>query len=292
LIPLYVDGEAVGTIWVISHDENRRFDAEDLRVMTNLGNFAGAAYKTLLSPGTTIKAHQDTTRLNELSTRLMATSDLLSILCEILDGIIELQSADFGDVQLYDEATGTLNIVAHRGLDRTFPDYFTTADVNDSSAFGLALHSGTRVIIEDVNTDPDFVPHRSFAASAGFRAVQATPLLNRTSGKLLGIISIHFRQPHRSSADELRLSDVYARHAADVITSRLAEDASRESEALLSAILNQVPGGVGMIDREGQFVLRSGLLSSLWDDTIPSRDSGTVRRWRGFDANGESLSLS
>jgi GAF domain-containing protein len=166
LIPLYVDGEAVGTIWVISHDENRRFDAEDLRVMTNLGNFAGAAYKTLLSPGTTIKAHQDTTRLNELSTRLMATSDLLSILCEILDGIIELQSADFGDVQLHDEATGTLNIVAHRGLDRTFPDYFATADVNDSSAFGLALHSGTRVIIENVNTDPDFVPHRSFAASA------------------------------------------------------------------------------------------------------------------------------
>ena len=127
LIPLYVDGEAVGTIWVISHDESRRFDAEDLRVMTNLGNFAGAAYKTLLSPGTTIKAHQD--RLNELSKRLMATSDLLSILHEILDGIIELQSADFGDVQLYDEATGTLNIVAHRGLDRTFPNYCSTFKV-------------------------------------------------------------------------------------------------------------------------------------------------------------------
>jgi GAF domain-containing protein len=57
LIPLYIDGDAAGTIWVISHDESRRFDAEDLRVMTNLGNFAGTAYKTLLSPGTTIKAH-------------------------------------------------------------------------------------------------------------------------------------------------------------------------------------------------------------------------------------------
>jgi two-component sensor histidine kinase len=44
LIPFYVDGEAVGTIWVISHDESRRFDAEDLRVMTNLGTFAAAAY--------------------------------------------------------------------------------------------------------------------------------------------------------------------------------------------------------------------------------------------------------
>jgi PAS domain S-box-containing protein len=291
-IPLYVDGEAVGTIWVISHDESRRFDGEDLRVMTNLSNFAGAAYKALLSPTTTIKAHQDTTRLNELSTPPKETSDLPSILYEILDGLIELQNADFGDVQLYDEAAGTLNIVAHRGFHRTFLDYFATGGVNDSSVFGLALHSGTRIIIEDVNADSYFEPHQGIAASAGFRAVQATPLFNRRSGKLLGMLSIYFCQPHRPSADELRLSDVFAQHAADMIASRLAEDALRESEARLSAILNQVPGGVGMFDREGRFVLRGGPLSSLWDDTIPSRDSRSLRRWRGFDANGEPLSLS
>ena len=45
-------------MWVISDDESRRFDAEDLRLMTNLGNFAGAAYKTRLSLGTTMKARQ------------------------------------------------------------------------------------------------------------------------------------------------------------------------------------------------------------------------------------------
>jgi two-component sensor histidine kinase len=48
LIPFYIDGKAVGTIWVIVHDHSRRFDAEDLRVMTNLGTFAAAAYQTLL----------------------------------------------------------------------------------------------------------------------------------------------------------------------------------------------------------------------------------------------------
>jgi len=49
LIPFYVRGEALGTIWVVSHDDRRRFDAEDLRVMTSLGAFAAAAYQTLLS---------------------------------------------------------------------------------------------------------------------------------------------------------------------------------------------------------------------------------------------------
>jgi GAF domain len=49
LIPFYIKGEAVGTIWVVAHDMSRRFDAEDLRVMTNLGAFAAAAYQMWLS---------------------------------------------------------------------------------------------------------------------------------------------------------------------------------------------------------------------------------------------------
>ena len=49
LIPFYIKGQAVGTIWVVAHNSSRRFDAEDLRLVTNLGAFAAAAYQTLLS---------------------------------------------------------------------------------------------------------------------------------------------------------------------------------------------------------------------------------------------------
>ena len=34
LVPFYIKGEAVGTIWVVLHDHSRRFDREDLRVLT------------------------------------------------------------------------------------------------------------------------------------------------------------------------------------------------------------------------------------------------------------------
>jgi signal transduction histidine kinase len=47
LVPFHVGGEAVGTIWVISHDQTRKFDAEDARVMNTLGEFAAAAYQAL-----------------------------------------------------------------------------------------------------------------------------------------------------------------------------------------------------------------------------------------------------
>jgi PAS domain S-box-containing protein len=49
LIPFHVGGKAVGTIWAIAHDDRRKFDAEDLRQLENLGRFASAAYQAVAS---------------------------------------------------------------------------------------------------------------------------------------------------------------------------------------------------------------------------------------------------
>jgi len=48
LVPFYVAGEAVGTIWAIMHSDRRKFDAEDDRVMASLGKFASSAYQALV----------------------------------------------------------------------------------------------------------------------------------------------------------------------------------------------------------------------------------------------------
>ena len=47
LVPFYVRGKAVGTIWAIMHTDRRKFDAEDERLMSVLGQFASLAYQTL-----------------------------------------------------------------------------------------------------------------------------------------------------------------------------------------------------------------------------------------------------
>jgi PAS domain S-box-containing protein len=86
-----------------------------------------------------------------------------------------------------------------------------------------------RVIVEDVLADPLFAPHRAIAAAAGICAVQSTPLVS-SRGELLGVISTHFRQPHRFSGTVLRFTDLYARHAADLVERNRAEEALRASE--------------------------------------------------------------
>lgn len=42
VIPMYSNREPIGTIWIVSHDEQRHFDAEDVRIMTSLGAFVSA----------------------------------------------------------------------------------------------------------------------------------------------------------------------------------------------------------------------------------------------------------
>ena len=50
LVPFYVEGRAVGTIWAVTHDPNaRKFDNEDLRMLTSMGVFASSAYQAVES---------------------------------------------------------------------------------------------------------------------------------------------------------------------------------------------------------------------------------------------------
>lgn len=43
VVPITGDVEQLGAIWVMSHDQQRRFDREDVRLLSNLAVFAGAA---------------------------------------------------------------------------------------------------------------------------------------------------------------------------------------------------------------------------------------------------------
>ncbi|MEP6913659.1 MAG: ATP-binding protein [bacterium] len=45
LIPFHFENKPVGTVWVLTHDERRKFDREDERIVGTLAQFAGAAWQ-------------------------------------------------------------------------------------------------------------------------------------------------------------------------------------------------------------------------------------------------------
>ena len=152
-------------------------------------------------------------RLHEMGTRLAHAHELPNVLEEILDSTIDLQKADYGNVQLYDEQTSSLRTVAQRGFSREFVEQFREVQSDDRSACGRALQARQRVIIEDVEQDAEYAPYRASAARAGYRAVQSTPIVGR-GDSVKGMLSTHFRQPHRPSETDLQITDLYTRLAA------------------------------------------------------------------------------
>ena len=77
LVPFYVEGKAVGTIWAIAHDERRKFDSEDLRMLVSLGAFASAAYQAVEQMHALSKQdheHQAALGLREMNEALLVSS--------------------------------------------------------------------------------------------------------------------------------------------------------------------------------------------------------------------------
>ncbi|MEN3365418.1 MAG: diguanylate cyclase, partial [Burkholderiales bacterium] len=191
--------------------------------------------------------------LHDLSTRLLSLPDLTAALEEVLDASITMLDAAMGCIELRHPQTGTLEIATQRGFRQDFLDHFRASRPGDGSASGRVVKTGQRVIIEDVEADPEYASHCRVAASAGYRAVQSTPFVSR-SGKLLGVLSTHFRQPHHPSERDLRLLDLYANQATDLIERIRAEQALRESEQRATLILNSMTDGFEVLDSSGRFV--------------------------------------
>ena len=173
-------------------------------------------------------------RLQAISTRLLGESDLNTVLGEVLEAAIDITRADMGNIQLVDPSTGHLKIAVHRGFAPPFLSFLETVQ-GDTTACRIALRSGKRIVVEDVENSSIYdAESRQAMLHAGARAVQATPLITR-SGKRLGMLSTHFRQwPHWPDESDLQMLDMLARQCADLIEREIAAEELRQTNARLA----------------------------------------------------------
>ena len=172
------------------------------------------------------------TRLHELSRHVTQCGDLQSLLEAILDATIALHGAQFGSIHLYEPGTQHLRSVAQRGFEASFLTRFGATFTDAGSPCGEALARRERLTIEDIDREPRYAPCLMAARHGGFRAMQATPLFT-SSGEPLGLLSTYFREPHRLSERDHKLTDLYGRQACDAIARHLLEQTLRGSEERL-----------------------------------------------------------
>ncbi|MEP1079149.1 ATP-binding protein [Leptolyngbya sp. PL-A3] len=165
----------------------------------------------------------DTQLLHNLSARLVSEDNIQALYQEIIVTAIALTHADAGSVQIFDQATQDLLLLATQGFEKAMVDHFYRVNIGSHTSCGIALKGGTRSFVDfdaPESEDPD--GSLRMHVKAGYRSAQSTPLISR-SGKLIGMVSTHWRTRHRPSDRELRFLDLLARQATDLIEQRQDE---------------------------------------------------------------------
>lgn len=175
VVPLQTPDGVLGTIWIASHDEQRQFDQEDVRMITGLANFTAAALQILEARQTAETSQQALQQTNaeldqrihdrtvELQTEVSerkATQDALqqvhSQVVEILESITEAFVAldqDWRYIYVNQEAERLLqkdrSQLLNQVIWQVFPDILETAF---EVALRQAVGQQTSVTLEEFYT--------------------------------------------------------------------------------------------------------------------------------------------
>ncbi|MFL6649245.1 MAG: PAS domain S-box protein [Sulfurifustaceae bacterium] len=149
------------------------------------------------------------------------------------------------------------------------------------------LAVGKEVVVNDVARDPRtsaFVErYRQFDVASGI----AMPFVTASGFK--GGLIVLSRQPREWRRDEVQTVRGLAARLFPAIEQLRIEKKLRENEARVTAILEQLPVGVGVVDANGRFQLSNQIMRRYLPDVIASRDPVQIGRWHAVDAEGRPI---
>jgi signal transduction histidine kinase len=199
-----------------------------------------AAFPPDLAPGNVSAAQtalSDIELLHSISVSLIGEQDREALYGKIVDAAVFITGSQFGTMQLLCTPEhgaghgGELQLLYAHGLPAEAVGFWHYVSPAAYSSCTLALKLGQRAIIPDFEQWADIAGTEDLLAfrRTGIRSAQTTPLMSR-DGHLLGMISTHWNKPHHPSERDLRLLDILARQAADLLERTIAEEALREVE--------------------------------------------------------------
>jgi len=226
-------------------------------------------------------------QLQVVSTAFVQEDRVELVLDLILEAARMLMRADCASIQMFDAKREQLVLLGAHGFHEESAAFWMRVEAGSRSTCGAALAHRERVIIEDLEASTFVAGTGDLDAyrKSGIRAVQSTPLVARSS-RMLGMISTHWRDVHAPSERDLRLFDVLARQAADVLERTQAAADLRGSERRLGAVLHALPIGIALINRDRKVILANEVYRRYVPEVVPSRDNDQHALWEGHDEAG------
>ncbi|WP_128546259.1 PAS domain S-box protein [Larkinella soli] len=184
----------------------------------------------------------DSKQLQLISSRLIEADNMEMLYEQIMEAAKAIMHADTVSLQRLFADQHALQLLAWQGFHSESAHFWEWVDVTSASSCGVALAQGKRVIVPDVETEASLQGTGDLEAyrRSGLRAVQTTPLISR-SGKIVGMLSNHWKTVHTPTERELGLLDVIARQAADFVERHQAGEALRQSEERFRILVQNLP---------------------------------------------------
>jgi len=199
---------------------------------------------------------EDSELLRQLGLELVDVEDESSLYRKLVSAAAKIMKSDVCTVQFYHPdrgPAGELQMLASVGLNEEGVKYWEWVRGDSGCTCGEVLRTGRRAIAEDV-ANCSFMagtPDRDVLLSGGIKSGQSTPLKNR-EGRLVGMISTHWGHLHRPSDRELRMLDIIARPAADLIERKRAAETQR---LLLNELNHRVKNTLAVVQAMAQRTL-------------------------------------
>jgi PAS domain S-box-containing protein len=241
-VPLFTRDELAGKFMTYC-DTPRAFTDAEIDLAVTIARQLGFSLERMLAGQALLEAQGQllselaaTQQLHRISTQLIQENEAEALHEKVVDAAMAIMRSDFASMQLYHPERGELRLLAYRGFNPSAAAFWEWVRPASGSTCGVALATRQRSVVADIELS-DFMAGSEDLETyrqTGIRAVQSTPLISR-NGRLLGMISTHWGQVHQPSEHDLRLLDVLARQAADLIERTDAEQTAQRLSAIVDS---------------------------------------------------------
>jgi PAS domain S-box-containing protein len=219
--------------------------------------------------------------LHQFVGRLHQSASMSEVYQAALEAILEALRCDRASILIRDDE-GTMKFVAWDGLSALY-----RKAVEGHSPWSSEDPNPQPICITDIDQADIDDKLKDVVKREGIGALAFIPLV--ADGKLVGKFMTYHNRAHVYDTQEQALSLAIARQVALSIERLRTDTALRDNEARMAAMLQQMPFGAGLMDRDGRWIVANDLLRKTAPLVAPSRDPDRSSRWRALDENGHAI---
>jgi len=227
-----------------------------------------------------VKAQRD------LAVVVLSTDVLEDALGQILSSVIEATGLDAGGIYVYDTTLEQLTLTCHQGIPDDFVEAVKVIDKYDPR---------TKLVLEgkSIYTTYGEIPTPSGEPdTSGLKAFVVVPLV--AGQEVFGAMNLGSRSMEEMPAELKDVIESLASEAAQAIKMEMTSVALREERDRIKRIMDALPVGMVLLDREGRLLMqnkRTRELSKLSSEQEESRTDSSPE-WETTDWDGNPMPVA